>query len=152
MRLPGQDDWDPALDWEPSYFERIKPYKEWLDGLRRALADKGYDTPQETSMFLTGSRAYGTPDNNSDYDYVVYVTDELTMKHLESFQEEGKFKHIINEVNFIVCRTLEEYQYWHLARAMCLAAGFPLSREQSRVVHDYVALKVGTPYNSIYDK
>lgn len=85
--------------------------------------------------FLTGSQAYGTPNEESDVDIVVLVRDS---EELEEFPV-GKYNDNtptirIGKLNIILVYNESEYDAWFAATQKMIAwkkAGWPVPREQA---------------------
>jgi len=92
--------------------------------------------PELISAFLTGSRAYGTPREDSDYDIVVLVTDPDTLMALTDLRDPGdpvmpdSYRRSIKEgrLNLITCQTRREFDLW-VRGTNELRAMAPVTRE-----------------------
>lgn len=62
--------------------------------------------------FITGSFAYGKPNEDSDIDLVIFC-DEETKALLEKHSETNP-KVSFGNLNLIICTTIEEYSHWAL--------------------------------------
>lgn len=80
-------------------------------GMRAGKKIKSTDKPR---AFLTGSRRYGTPREDSDYDVVALVDPKafhvLSAKFKHTDRSPGNLK--IGDLNLIMVRTDEEFDMW----------------------------------------
>lgn len=83
--------------------------------------------------FLTGSRVYGSPREDSDIDLVVFCS-EHTRKTLEKHKDGG---HAINAVRFgklnlILCDSKPDYDAWQVGTLALQARGKSVDRETAK--------------------
>lgn len=88
--------------------------------------------------FLTGSRVYGAPKPDSDYDLVVFadadVVRQLRMAAGVKTGEPIRF----GVLNLIPVSSEAEYDAWHDATAQCLVKASvdgPLTRDEAVAIH-----------------
>lgn len=97
--------------------------------------------------FLTGSRVYGTPREDSDLDLVVYMPGTAEDKLLEAVADKfGQLKdttyhdavpnvpYTFGKLNLIVCVSVERYESFFRARTRCLQEA-PVTRERAIEIH-----------------
>lgn len=88
--------------------------------------------PQAPQPFLTGSRAYGTPRDNSDYDIVCLLDAERATALASVFpgRQISLTRDIrwIGPINLIVCTQREDYEQWKEVTDALIAMK-PVTRE-----------------------
>lgn len=85
--------------------------------------------------FFTGSRVYGMPNENSDYDLVVLFDDNdpLAKILVNNFKtKSGTYR--AGDLNLIVLYSEDAYKRWLGARDECLELA-PITREQAIEIH-----------------
>lgn len=91
---------------------------------------------QLNAAFLTGSRKYGTPREDSDYDLVIFV-DKHDKDTWDALLSHSKYKGSAStdsisvrfgELNFICLSNQEEYDAWYNA-TLKLSASKPVARD-----------------------
>lgn len=85
----------------------------------------------ELNAFITGSRAFGTPRDDSDLDLVI-LTDAETKNAVVEFSELGKQPVRFGKLNLIVVTSIEEFEAYATARKECLPYS---SRDKAFAVH-----------------
>lgn len=83
--------------------------------------------------FLTGSRVYGTPHEDSDVDLVVLVTEEEKQKLIEE-SDSGLLPCRYGLLNVIAVTSEAELQKWVNARDECIASA-PIDRNAAVSIH-----------------
>ena len=93
--------------------------------------------------FLTGSRIYGTPNPESDWDLVVLLSPEDAERLWVAFAEDdpdakypsgaASFPLRFGSLNLLVCTTAERYDSWRLGTALLRAAypQKPVTRDEA---------------------
>jgi len=130
------------------------------------IADKDLAKKQRIEFprdpFITGSRIYGSPTEDSDLDMVI-----IAREHEWDFlvdNQGGKFPVRYGKLNLILCRNSREYDSWKEARDLCIKRknkiGRPLTKDEACLIHDMVHEKNGWvkvktkrdlfPSNSVY--
>lgn len=90
--------------------------------------------PEEAEAFLTGSRVYGTPTEDSDWDLVVLTTDATALALHDVFapdepaSRQGSIK--VGKLNLILITNLAEYGAWRAGTEQ-LKARAPVTREEA---------------------
>lgn len=80
------------------------------------------------NAFLTGSRAYGTPREDSDIDLVI-LTDRQNAGELWALSKDGT-KLILDNVNVIALTNPEQFELWRKGTEM-LKESTPVSRDEA---------------------
>lgn len=93
------------------------------------------------SSFLTGSRAYGTPHEESDYDHCILLSDHAARCMVEVFEErEGSgcnsgsnimyasFK--IGRLNILIFTDLKQFEVWRRATEFLITKA-PVTRKKA---------------------
>ena len=91
---------------------------------------------KETPAFITGSRAYGTPHEDSDLDLVVFTDTQTILKMLEfigdehqlNYQTPNSTQFTVGGLNFIMTNDYAIYRAW-LDGTKVLKTKAPVSRE-----------------------
>lgn len=88
------------------------------------------------NAFLTGSRVYGIPSDDSDVDLVVLLSTDDKAK-LREVHGPGPIK--FGNLNLILCDKQEQFDCWEKSRYDCLKqsdiTGAPLTREMAVRIH-----------------
>ena len=93
------------------------------------------------NAFVTGSRAYGTPSNDSDTDLVIRVSYEDFIKLAEAAGRCDEFTVSVphslqfGKLNVIALTSDEEYNKWKAAYDICKSKA-PCSREKAIKIHN----------------
>ena len=98
----------------------------------------------DTPALLTGSRAYGTPREDSDVDLVIRVRDAATLAAIREAADPvmpnqghsaraGRSSFRFGDLNLIVCHTDAEYAVWAAGTAE-LVDRAPVAREEAVAV------------------
>lgn len=95
--------------------------------------------------FLTGSRVYGTPTEDSDIDLVIYC-DTSTKEKLIELSDNGKMPCMFGKLNIIFAINETQYKAWSEAKEHCNLFK-PISRELAFEIHDRVRDKYGVTYD-----
>lgn len=91
---------------------------------------------QIKSSFITGSRAYGIPREDSDIDLVILVEPDTAcelwcINKLGRFPEDAhSFKISFNNLDLIICSTKKAFNNWHKGTEL-LKAKKPVTREEA---------------------
>lgn len=83
--------------------------------------------------FLTGSRVYGIPNEDSDVDLVVLVTEEEKQKLIEK-SDNGQLPCMYGPLNIIPVTSGEMYLKWQTALRECEQQK-PVSRNEAVAIH-----------------
>ena len=83
--------------------------------------------------FLTGSRVYGTPSDQSDLDLVIRVSPE-DMETLKKASDNGRLPIRFGKLNLICCVDEAHYDAFAEARRECLMAS-PVTRDEAVEIH-----------------
>jgi hypothetical protein len=114
------------------------------------IADKDPKEKQRIEFprdpFITGSRIYGSPTEDSDLDMVIIAREHEWDFLVDS--QGGKFPVRYGKLNLILCRNNREYDSWKEARDLCIKRknkiGRPLTKDEACLIHDMVHEKNGT--------
>ena len=88
------------------------------------------------NAFLTGSRIYGTPSENSDIDLVVL------MNQTEIEMLSSKFPIRFEKLNIIAVNNAHEFSLWKEAMELCVNE-MPVSRDRAIEIHKAVGVIAG---------
>jgi len=91
-----------------------------------------------TPAFLTGSRVYGIPREDSDIDMVILVS-ENDSETLKNISDTGKYPIQFASLNLILVKNQEEYNRWLLAMRRCLI-NKPVDRDTAILIHKQVGI------------
>lgn len=80
---------------------------------------------------LAGSRAYGTPREDSDIDLVIYCSEEVKKLLLEHSDNEHPRVISFGKLNILACTTNEEYAVWKSGIQTLKEKG-PVDRETAK--------------------
>ena len=92
-------------------------------------------------VFLTGSRAYGDPQPDADYDLVMKMTEEHARQLAEQFPQAVQTRHLegaesivfrFGPLNLIVVWSDDHVKAWRKATADCFARSLELGRGLTR--------------------
>jgi len=97
-----------------------------------------------SQTFLTGSRVYGIPKLDSDYDIVI-LTDKETFELFKHLQ--FKLTDQDQTYNFICVQSKQEYNTWYNAKLQCLSIK-PCSRDKAIIIHKKELAKQNMLYKS----
>ena len=101
------------------------------------------------NAFLTGSHAYGKPNDKSDIDLVILV-DEVTAARLETHNESGHPSVIrFGKLNLIICTTDAQFAAWKTGTRMCehkARTEGPVDRERAKELLDKLKEAMGIEF------
>jgi len=101
--------------------------------------------------FLTGSRIYGNPTDDSDIDLVVRLN-ESEREDLIKLSESGTVPIKFGNLNLIVATSDEAYAGWLLAKKCCLEKvlelGRNLTKDECIEIHDDIRQAANLPYGN----
>lgn len=103
------------------------------------ILDDLYYLPTHTPTFLTGSRAYGIPEPESDWDMVLY-TDNMTLRDKLLAMSTDPNTIRVGKLNIILVHTITEYAKWAEGTRICMALA-PVTREFAKRVFVGLGLK-----------
>lgn len=97
-----------------------------------------------TKAFLTGSRAYGEPTEDSDIDLVILCGEGLHEKLLA--ESEAKDTVRFGRLNLICCNSKTEYLAWAEATRKMIVSGRNFSSNEARKVLNKVHEEMGIEF------
>lgn len=95
--------------------------------------------------FLTGSRVYGTPTEDSDIDLVIYC-ESSTKEKLIELSDSGKMPCMFGKLNIIFATNESQYSAWKEACQECKELS-PLPKETAFKIHDRIRDGYGISYD-----
>jgi predicted nucleotidyltransferase len=96
--------------------------------------------------FITGSRAYGKVQPNSDIDLVIRTNTETAaiLRRLADKPKDGKSKAVrFGRLNLIICETDEQFAVWRLGTTQLKREVEPVDREDAKVRFDILRAMAG---------
>lgn len=99
-----------------------------------------------TNSFITGSHAYGTPDESSDLDLVVRV-DLITADKIKALAG-GKVPIRFGGLNLILATTDAEWAVWKVGTETMRRIGKPIGKKEAKEILDRIREQVGIRDNA----
>jgi len=84
--------------------------------------------------FATGSRVYGRPKPDSDYDIVLWVTEEEKQQLISASESDDGLTIRFGPINIIAVTNATDYYHWMDAKDCC-RRNCPVTREEAIEIH-----------------
>jgi hypothetical protein len=128
-QLKGEVEW-----LETAATETSRIYNEMSDELTRLRAVERDRIP--APLFLTGSREYGVPRDDSDVDLVAYceiTTIHKILKKADDIDDYGNGSAALRfgDLNLILCSDAGQYEAWKNGTDRCRSASSPVTRDEA---------------------
>jgi hypothetical protein len=112
--LVSQEEWEKRSFTGIRDIEARSHARDLVTAATKVLSDLAVSLrtaqAQSRAPFLTGSRAYGKPDEDSDIDMVIRTPDDKLVKVLEELGGDAPCR--FGQLNLVICKTDDEYDRW----------------------------------------